>query len=164
MAGSEDDGRVAMEIVTPQERQMYDASQSGSSGSGDNDDDKGDDSDDDKPETPEQVFEDRYPQPVHVSDIVGKPMIQTDNTPIGMVRHVVRGADGKMRLVVPYGGFLGFGARLVAVPLELVASIGTAIVSLDMHADDYAKAPTWRSGDGTKLPLDTPMRVAITRH
>jgi len=132
-------------------------------------DDKGDEPDDkpdsdDAPETPEQRFESRYPQPVHVSDIVGKPMIQLDNAPIGTVRHVTRTSDEKLKLIVPCGGFFGFGSRLVAVPLEAVGSIGTAIVSLDMKADDYAKAPTWRAGDDAILPSDTPMRVAICRH
>ena len=131
----------------------------------DHDDDKDkDDKDGDRPETSEQVFEDRYPQPVHVSDIVGKPLIQTDNSPVGRIRHVVRTTDGKLRLIVPFGGFLGFGGRLVAVPVEAVGSIGTALVSLDMNPDEYASAAGWSPGDGAILPLDTPMRVAICRH
>ena len=123
-----------MEIVTPQERQMYDASH-GPDGdvTASDDRDKGskaesskadkDDSDDDSddtPETPEQMFEDRYPQPVHVSDLVGKPMIQTDNTPIGTIRYVARTQAGNLAIIVPYGGFLGFGRRLVAVAAVLL--------------------------------------------
>ncbi len=119
---------------------------------------------DDKPETPEQTFEDRYPQPVRVSDVVGKPMIQNDNARIGTVRHVARAPDGKLALIVPYGGVLGFGGRLVAVPLEAVGSIGTGIVSLDMEPEAYAAAPRWVQGDATILPLDAPMRIAICRH
>ena len=126
--------------------------------------DSGDDKASDLPESPEKVYEDRYPQPVHVSDIVGKPLIQLDNSPVGVIKHVVRATDGKLRLIVPYGGFLGFGSRLVAVPLEAVGSIGTGLVSLDMPEEAYASAPRWTPGSETILALDEPMRVAICRH
>ena len=120
--------------------------------------------DDDAPETPEARFEDRYPQDVRVSDVVGKPLLEGDNTPIGRIRAVVRSPDGKLKLIVPLGGFLGFGGRLVAVPNESVASIGTAIISLDMDRAAYVKAATWTRGPDTILAPETPMRVAITRH
>ena len=120
--------------------------------------------DDDAPETPESRFEDRYPQDVRVSDLVGKPLLEVDNTPIGRIRAVVRSPDGKLKLIVPLGGFLGFGGRLVAVPNESVASTGTAIISLDMDHAAYAQAATWTRGPDTILPSDTPMRVAIIRH
>ena len=140
----------------------------------DNDDDKkgepkaagkaAEDDDDDKPETPESRFEDRYPQDVHVSDVVGKPLIATDNASIGTIKSVARSTDGKLKLIVPLGGFLGFGGRLVAVPNELVASIGTAIISVDMDRAAYASAVTWSPGSDTILSPDAPMRIAITRH
>ena len=120
--------------------------------------------DDDKPDTPESRFEDRYPQDVHVSDVVGKPLIATNNASIGTIKSVARSMDGKLKLIVPIGGFLGFGGRLVAVPNELVASIGTAIVSVDMDRVAYASAVTWSPGSDTILSPDAPMRVAITRH
>ncbi len=120
--------------------------------------------DDDKPDTPESRFEDRYPQDVHVSDVVGKPLIATNNASIGTIKSVARSMDGKLKLIVPIGGFLGFGGRLVAVPNELVASIGTAIVSVDMDRAAYASAVTWSPGSDTILSPDAPMRVAITRH
>jgi hypothetical protein len=123
-----------------------------------------DDDDKDDDDTPEKRFEERYPQDIRVSDMVVKPLLETDNTPIGRIKGVARSPDGKLVLIVPVGGFLGFGGRLVAVPNEAVASIGTAIISVDMDRAAYAQAATWTQGSDTLLPPETPMRVAITRH
>ncbi len=122
------------------------------------------DDDDDTPETPESRFEDRYPQDVRVADVVGKPLLEGDNTLVGKVKAVVRSPQGKVKLIVSSGGFLGFGGRLLAVPNESVASIGTAIISMDMDRAAYAAAATWTPGTDTILPPDAAMRVAITRH
>jgi len=123
-----------------------------------------DDDDDDKAETQEDKYENRFPQEVSVSDIAGKLLIEGNNTTIGRIKGVVKTKDGKLKLIVPYGGFLGFGGRLVAVPLEVVASIGTALVSVDMERPAYEAAPTWVQTDEILLGPTAPVRVAITRH
>ncbi len=120
--------------------------------------------DDDKPETQEEKYENRFPQEVGVSDVAGKLLIEGNNTVIGKIKGVVKTKEGKLRLIVPLGGFLGFGGRLVAVPLEVVASIGTAIVSVDMERPAYDSAPTWVQTDETILAPSAPVRIAITRH
>ena len=123
-----------------------------------------DDDDDDEAETQEDKYENRFPQDVSVSDVVGKLLIEGNNTTIGRIKGVAKTKEGKLKLIVPYGGFLGFGGRLVAVPLEVVASIGTALVSVDMQRPAYEAAPTWEQTDEMLLGPMAPIRVAITRH
>ena len=128
----------------------------------DKSDDK--DDDDDEPKTLEQRYEARYPQDVRVSDLVGKPLLEGDNSSIGRIESVAKTADGRFLLIVPYGGFLGFGQHRVAVRLEAVASIGTALISVEQDRRAYDASPPWRHGSETILHADDPMRVAITRH
>ena len=125
---------------------------------------KTDDDSDDEPKTLEQRYEARYPQDVRVSDLVGKALLEGDNSSIGRIESVVKTSDGKFLLILPYGGFLGFGRHRVAVRLEAVASIGTALISVDQDRAGYETSPAWRHGTETVLNLDDPVRVAITRH
>ena len=122
------------------------------------------DDDDDAPKTLEQRYEARYPQNVRVSDLVGKPLLETNNVSIGRIESVAKTSDGRFLLIVPYGGFLGHGQHRVAVRLEAVASIGTALISVDQDRAGYDNSPVWRRGTETILHAEDPIRVAITRH
>ena len=53
----------------------------------------------------------RFPQPVRVGDLIGLPVLDDDSRTLGHVRQVVRTPQGKIKLIVAYGGFLGFGIR-----------------------------------------------------
>lgn len=118
---------------------------------------------DDEQLTPEQKYARRFPQAVHVSDVLGKAVLDNDNAVIGYVRSVVRTPDGKIRFIVPYGGLFGFGQRLVAVPIETLASIGTSLLALDMPKEKFTTAPTWYGLDDQVLGPDEVIRVAVTR-
>ena len=116
-----------------------------------------------KQPTLEEKYARRFPQPVHVSDVLGKPVINDDFALIGHVQSVVRTRDGKIELIVPYDGLFGFGQRLVAVPIEAVASIGKSLVALDMSKEEFRKAPTWYGEDTRFLSPNEVIRVAVTR-
>ena len=66
-------------------------------------------------------------QEIKAGDLIGLPLLDDGDLTIGHVRHVVRTPEGKILLIVTHGGWLGpwfgFGARLVAVPIEVVAVI-----------------------------------------
>ena len=105
----------------------------------------------------------RFPQPVRVGDLVGLPVLDDDSRTLGHVRQVVRTPQGKIKLIVAYGGFLGFGTRLVAVPIEVVGIFGRQLASLDMPRHEYASAPAWHDTDDTAVPNDDSIRVALAR-
>ena len=105
----------------------------------------------------------RFPQAVRVGDLVGLPVLDDDSRTLGHVRQVVRTPQGKIKLIVAYGGFLGWGTRLVAVPIEVVGILGRQLASLDMPRQDYAAAPTWRDTDDKVIPNDDSIRIALAR-
>ncbi len=124
---------------------------------------KDDDKDDTKELSPEEKMKRRYPQPVRAGFLVGLPVLDDNDSTIGFVTKVVRSADGKIQLIVPYGGWFGRGGRPVAVPLEAVAILARQIAALDMPRDDFDDAPTWEQSQGTPLAPDEMIKIAITR-
>ena len=99
--------------------------------------------DDMKPMTAEQRMQARFPQNVRVGDLIGLPVLDESSSTLGHVSEVVRTPSDKIELIVAYGGFLGWGTRPVAVPIEVVGIQGREVASLDMPPNEYAKAPTW---------------------
>ena len=116
-----------------------------------------------KPMTPAERMQARFPQPVRVGDLIGLPLLDDSSRSLGRVREVVRTADDKIELIVAYGGLLGWGARPVAVPIEVVGIQGRELASLDMPRSEYAAAPTWRNAGAQALPNDATIKIALAR-
>ena len=119
--------------------------------------------DDMKPMTPEQRMQARFPQNVRVGDLIGLPVLDESSSTLGHVSEVVRTPSDKIELIVAYGGFLGWGTRPVAVPIEVVGIQGREVASLDMPPNEYAKAPTWHSGNAEALPDNATIKIALSR-
>ncbi|MEP9348157.1 PRC-barrel domain-containing protein [Xanthobacter sp. KR7-225] len=113
--------------------------------------------------TPQQRMERRFPQKVRVGDLIGLPMQDFDDRVLGHVEAVVRTPDGHIVLVMPYGGWFGHGARPVGVPIETVAILARHLNVLDLPREDFPKLPTWKAGEGTPIPPDDIIRIAISR-
>jgi hypothetical protein len=117
--------------------------------------------------SPEEQMRRRFPQPARVRDVIGLPVLDWSDNTLGYVQRVVRTRDGKIQLIVRYGGWfgwIGWWQRPVAVPIEVVALIGPHVGALDMTPDQFRNAPTWQpSADSTEIAGDEVIRVAITR-
>jgi hypothetical protein len=122
-----------------------------------------DDDDKEPQQTPEQKMAKRYPQPVRVSFLLGLPILDENSSIIGHVQAVVRTPEGKIQLVMPLGGFLGIGTRLVPIPIEIVGMLGAQVAVIDMPADRFMSSPTWTSSRAKPLDPSETIRVAITR-
>lgn len=118
----------------------------------------------DRPMPMDERMQRRFPQPVRVGDLVGLPLLDANASTIGTVRQVVRTAQGRIRLIVSYGGWFGLGTRLVAVPVEVVGIEGRQLASIDMPRNEYSAAPTWRGDGATALADDATIRVALARN
>jgi hypothetical protein len=106
----------------------------------------------------------RFPQPVRVGDLIGLPVLDLNASTIGYVREVVRTPQNRIELIVGYSPWWGWFGRPVAVPIEVVGIEGRQLVSLDMPPNRYAAAPRWRQSEGTMLPADATVSVALARN
>jgi len=113
--------------------------------------------------TPEERMNRRFPQPVRVGDLIGLRVLDDRDVTIGFVRKLVRTPQDKILLLVSQGGWFGWGERLVAAPIEVMAIFGRQLASLDMDPSEYASAPTWTESRGTPIPDDDIIRIALTR-
>lgn len=105
----------------------------------------------------------RYPQPVKVGDLIGLPVLDFGDRALGYVQSAVRTASGKIRLIVPYGGFLGWGRRPVAVPVEVVAIAGRQLAALDMTRAEFDAAPAWSDPQSRTLPSTEIIHIGLYR-
>lgn len=113
--------------------------------------------------TPQQRMDRRFPQKVRVGDLVGLPIQDYDDRILGYVEKVERTADGRVVLVMPFGGWFGYGGRPVGVPLETVAILARHLNVLDIPRANFPSLPTWKDGEGKAIPADDIIRIAISR-
>ena len=76
--------------------------------------------------TPEQRMQARFPQPVRVGDLIGLPLLDDSAAPSATSAKSCARRRIKIELIIGYGGFLGWGMRPVAVPIEVVGIRGPA--------------------------------------
>jgi PRC-barrel domain len=105
----------------------------------------------------------RFPQPARVGSLIGLPVIDENARTLGYVRELVRTRQGAVKLIVSTGGWFGWGARSIAVPIEVLGIAGRQLVSLDMARSDYTAAPTWQQSDEQVIPDNDNVRVALAR-
>jgi hypothetical protein len=105
----------------------------------------------------------RFPQPTRVSHLIGMPVLDLNSKTLGYIRRVVRNPAGEIQFIVDYSQWWGWFGRPVAVPLEVLGIEGGHVVSLDMSPSEYSAAPSWRDTEGTPLPDDAIVRVALSR-
>jgi hypothetical protein len=111
----------------------------------------------------EERMKRRYPQPIRVGALIGARVSDNDSRTIGFVAQVVRTPQNRIDLIIDCGGWFGWGARPVAVPIAVLGVFGREVASLDMPRSEYAGAPTWRSAGDTVLPNDDSVHIALAR-
>lgn len=76
-----------------------------------------------------------------VNPLVGLAVFSSDGNKLGNVHSVNAEPDGKVKAIhIKTGGFLGFGAKLVAIPENKFTRAGENI-QLGMTADEVSKLP-----------------------
>lgn len=106
----------------------------------------------------------RWPQPVLVSDLADIPVLDGRLGRLGTTRQVVRTPDGGLRIVIDYGGVLGFGARPIALPLAGIAMLGRQVVVMDIAPEQLDAWPTWSPADAQPLAGTDLVKVGLTKN
>jgi hypothetical protein len=109
----------------------------------------------------------RFPQPVRVGFLIGLPLLDDRESTLGHVREVVRDPSGRIRLIVSYGGWLGgwlnWGGRPIALPIEAIGIYGRQIAALDITPQDIKATPRWTMGNDRPIAPDETIRIALAR-
>jgi hypothetical protein len=107
----------------------------------------------------------RFPQPVRVGDLSGRAVIQPVESQnfLGTIQQIVRDPDGTLAAIINLGGFLGFGARPVSVPVDALVLLGQ-VVEVDAFTPAQLKQlPTYSPGSAPPLPPDAIIKVGLAK-
>ncbi len=108
----------------------------------------------------------RFPQPVTVAALDHRLVIEPSNHQgaLGHVAGVVRASDGDVKILLRYGGFLGLGTRVIAVPVEATGLLGQFLEVLDLDEQQLSALPTWKAGEGVPLADSDSIRIGLTKN
>ena len=107
----------------------------------------------------------RFPQPVRAGDILGRTVLQPveSQNVLGAVRGIVRAGDGTVQVVMTFGGVLGFGRRLIAVPLDATALLGRDLEVVAYTPEQLRQFPAFVPAGTVSVPPDTVLKVGLAK-
>ncbi|WP_158929413.1 PRC-barrel domain-containing protein [Acidisphaera sp. S103] len=107
----------------------------------------------------------RFPQPVRVGDLLGREVLRPVESQdvLGRVRRLVRDGDGRIMVVVDFGGFLGLGARPIAVPVDAMVLLGQDMEIVAFTPKQLRQFPTFLPAGTTDVGDDTIIRVGLAK-
>jgi hypothetical protein len=105
----------------------------------------------------------RFPQPVRVGDLIHRAVLQPlESRPVlGHVTGVVRRGNGRQEIVIRYGGFLGFGGRDIAVPIDAMVLLGDELEVLDFTPQQLNAFATFDGAGTVPLRADEVIRMGL---
>ncbi len=107
----------------------------------------------------------RFAQPVRVGDLLRRDVLQPveSQTLLGTVRQVVRDDTGTIQVVMDFGGFLGFGTRPIAVPIDAMVLLGQDMEVVAFTPRQLATFPTFSGAGVVPVPPDTTIKVGLAK-
>ncbi len=107
----------------------------------------------------------RFPQPVRVGDLLGREVLRPVESQdvLGRVRRLVRDGNGQIMVVVEFGGFLGFGSRPIAVPVDAMVLLGQDMEIVAFTPEQLQQFPSFSPSGTTDLAGDTIIKVGLAK-
>ena len=107
----------------------------------------------------------RFPQPVRAGDLPGRVVLRPVESQdiLGRVRRLVRDRDGQIMVVVDFGGFLGFGARPIAIPADAMVLLGQDMEIVAFTPDQLRQFPTFSPSGTRDVADDTIIKVGLAK-
>jgi hypothetical protein len=107
----------------------------------------------------------RFPQAVRVGDLLGRQVLRPVESQdvLGRVRGLVRDRDGRIMVVVDFGGFLGFGARPIAVPVDAMVLLGQDMEIVAFTPEQLRQFPTFSPSGTTDVADDAIIKLGLAK-
>jgi hypothetical protein len=107
----------------------------------------------------------RFPQPVRAGDLLHRLVLRPVESQdiLGRVRAIVRDAHGDVSVVMNFGGFYGFGGRLIAVPIDAMVLLGEDMEVVAYTPRQLASFPTFVSAGTVAVSDDAVLRVGLAK-
>lgn len=107
----------------------------------------------------------RFPQPVRVGDLLHREVLRPVEAQdvLGRVREVVRDSSGRVLVVMNVGGFLGFGSRPIAVPVDAMVLLGQDMEVVAFTPKQLRGFPTFVPSGTTPISDDTVIKVGLAK-
>ena len=107
----------------------------------------------------------RFPQPVLVGDLLHREVLRPVESQdvLGRVRELVRDSSGRILVVIDFGGFLGFGSRPIAVPVDAMVLVGRDMEVVAFTPQQLRQFPTFSPSGITAVSGDTIIKVGLAK-
>ena len=107
----------------------------------------------------------RFPQPVRAGDLRHRTVLQPveSQNVLGRVRDLVRDDKGTVEAVIDFGGFLGFGARPIAVPIDAMVLLGADMEVVAFTPVQLRGFPTFSAIGTAPVADDTIIKVGLAK-
>lgn len=106
----------------------------------------------------------RFPQPVLVSDLIGRLVLDLDQGVLGRIDTLVHTPEGEVRIVFSKRSFFIFWGPTVAVPAKAAALLGPFVMILDLSKDEVGRLPPWTASDARPVDRASRIEMALTKH
>ncbi len=107
----------------------------------------------------------RFPQSVEVGQLIDRAVLQPveSQNVLGHVRSVVRDDHGQVLVVMSFGGFLGLGSRLIAVPIDAMVLLGADMEVAAFTPPQLRLFATFAPTGTTPVPPETVVRIGLAK-
>ena len=107
----------------------------------------------------------RFPQPVRVGDLLHRDVLRPVESQevLGRVRAVVRDSSGSILVVIDFGGFLWFGSRAIAIPIDAMVLVGNDMEVVAYTPAQLRKFPTFEPAGTTAVSDDAVIKVGLAK-
>ena len=82
---------------------------------------------------------------------------------LGHVRLLVRDSKGQIMVVIDFGGFFGFGSRLIAIPADAMVLVGQDVEVVAFTPDELRGFPTFTPSGAAPIANDAVIEMGLAK-
>ena len=107
----------------------------------------------------------RFPQPVRVGDLPGRPVLQPieSQSALGRVRSIVQDGTGSVLVVIELRRWFGTTTRTIAVPVDAMVLLGDTVEVVAYTPEQLWSRPVFDPAGTTALAADATIKVGLAK-